>query len=69
MHTKPLLALTLASLSALVATPHPARADDCLSDAVADCDVAFPSRYPVLIVARGWCYLARVSMCMAERPA
>ena len=68
MHTKPLVALALVSLSALAATPRATRADDCLSDAVADCDVAFPSRYPVLIVARGWCYLARVSMCLTERP-
>ena len=63
IRTKLVLAAT-----ALVAVPA-AHAQSCgsrtLSEIISSCDAAFPGYNPIIMSARGWCYVINGASCLA----
>jgi hypothetical protein len=64
--TRTKLVLAAAMLAAAV---RPAVAQRCgsrsLDEIVASCDAAFPGYNPIIMSARGWCYLINGASCVA----
>lgn len=63
MHLKPLAVAALMAAGSLSAPIAPARADDCLIDAVRECNAEFPPKDYYLIAIRGWCYSIHYAIC------
>jgi hypothetical protein len=59
-----LLMSALLSGVALAAPVAPARANDCVDEAIAQCDKRYPPDKPWLLSLRGYCYLILAGGCV-----
>ena len=63
--TRTKLVLAMATLATAIPS---ARAQSCgsrsLDEIVASCDAAFPGYNPIIMSARGWCYLINGASCL-----
>jgi len=63
-HTKLVLAMAMLATAA-----QPALAQRCgsrsLDEIITSCDDAFPGYNPIIMSARGWCYLINGASCLA----
>lgn len=59
---------TLLALAVATATAQAAHAQQCggrtFDQVIDDCDAAFPGINPLIVSARGWCYLIGGSTCL-----
>jgi hypothetical protein len=63
--TRTKLLLIAATVAAGVETAHAQRCGSrSLDEIIASCDEAFPSLNPIIMSARGWCYILNGASCL-----